>query len=64
MTKKEYLRQEGGMALQHMNLKRRPDEHMLWHLRHKPYGGGTIENDEKSAEQLSEAAAGNPFAGI
>lgn len=27
-------------------MRRRPDEHMMWHLRHKPYGRG-----DSSAEQ-------------
>lgn len=65
MTKQEYLRQEKGMTLQHVSLKRRANKHMLWHLRHKPYSGcvmnrgDTIENDKSAPGQFSKIKTGN-----
>lgn len=42
-----------------MEVKRKPDEHMKWHLRHKPYGGETIADDKRAPEQLPKTAAGD-----
>lgn len=34
-----------------VQLQRRPDEHMKWHLRHKPYGIGGDANGERNADR-------------
>lgn len=38
-----------------VQLQRRPDEHMKWHLRHKPYGRGDDTNADRTTEREKTA---------